>query len=93
MGAKINMENRQDDLERRLKLVEDALEELVQTRVHHIDLTEDIEVKPDEEFTPPTGRRKIEDSPIGAGFTHKDTKAKKSKAVDKEKVQKVESIL
>ena len=28
MGAKINMENRQDDLERRMKLVEDALEEM-----------------------------------------------------------------
>ena len=52
MGAKINMENRQDDLERRLKLVEDALEEMVQTRVHHVDLADDvslngIEVEPD----------------------------------------------
>ena len=64
MGAKINMENRQDDLERRLKLVEGALEELVQTRIHHVDLTENItdtrnikaegiEVKPDEEFRAP----------------------------------------
>jgi len=69
MGAKINMENRQDDLERRLKLVEGALEELVQngTRVHHVDLMEDVtgsrnikaldgegvEVEPDEEFTAP----------------------------------------
>ena len=52
MGAKINMENRQDDLERRMKLVEDALEEMVQTRVHHVDLVDDIslhgtEVEPD----------------------------------------------
>ena len=66
MGAKINMENRQDDLEKRLKLVENALEELLQngTRVHHVDLAEDItdsrnvrtegiEVKPDEEFRAP----------------------------------------
>ena len=68
MGAKINMENRQDVLEHRLKLVEDALEELVEkgTKVHHVDLTADdrnlraegTEVKPDEEFTPPTGKRK-----------------------------------
>jgi len=60
MGAKINMENRQDDLEKRLKLVENALEELLQngTRVHHVDLTEDVkvegvELKPDEEFRAP----------------------------------------
>ena len=65
MGAKINMENRQDALESRLKLVEDALEEMVQTRVHHVDLTEKrsvkaegVELKPDEEFTPPVGTRK-----------------------------------
>ena len=42
MGRAISMENRQDDFERRLKLVEDALEELVQTRVHHVDLHEDV---------------------------------------------------
>ena len=51
MGRAISMENRQDDLDRRLKLVEkelrltsDALEELVQngTRVHHVDLTEEV---------------------------------------------------
>ena len=43
MGRAITMENRQDELDRRLKLVEDALEELVQngTRVHHVDLHED----------------------------------------------------
>ena len=74
MGAKINMENRQDDLERRLKLVEGALEELVQngTRVHHVDLMEDVtgsrnikaldgegvEVEPDEEFTAPVATTK-----------------------------------
>jgi len=40
MGRAIDMENRQDELERRLKLVEDALEEMIQTKVHHIDLTE-----------------------------------------------------
>ena len=43
MGARINMENRQDALEHRLKLVEDALEELLEkgTKVHHVDLTEE----------------------------------------------------
>jgi hypothetical protein len=45
MGRAINMENRQDDLERRLKLVEDALEELVQTKIHHVDLVEDIQIE------------------------------------------------
>ena len=50
MGRAITMENRQDELDRRLKLVEDALEELVQngTRVHHVDLHEDIKVEPEE---------------------------------------------
>jgi len=55
--------NRLDDYERRLKLVEDALEEMVQTRVHHVDL-HDFEADADElsdkeEFTPPVGKRKI----------------------------------
>tara|TARA_Y100000310_G_C20021745_1_gene507696 strand:- start:273 stop:497 length:225 start_codon:yes stop_codon:yes gene_type:complete len=63
MGRAIDMENKFDALEARLKLVEDALEEMIQTRVHHVDLTEDVkpigvEVKPDEEFLPPTGKRK-----------------------------------
>jgi hypothetical protein len=58
MGRAIDQDNRLDDHERRLKLIEDALEELVQTRVHHVDLTESVEIKPDEEFTPPAGRRK-----------------------------------
>ena len=86
MGAKINMEKRQDELERRLKLVEDALEELVQTRVHHVDLTEDlsdernlkaegIEVKPDEDFTPTV------------------SKSKRTKKVGKEEARVVESLL
>ena len=73
MGRAIDQDNRLDDHERRLKLVEDALEELVQTRVHHVDLHDDldkheedirnvkaegVEVKPDEEFLPPAGKRK-----------------------------------
>ena len=41
-----------DNHDRRLKLIEDALEELVQTRVHHVDLHDE------EEFTPPAGKRK-----------------------------------
>jgi len=52
MGRAIDQDNRLDNLERRLKLVEDALEEMVQTRVHHVDLHDD------EEFTPPAGKRK-----------------------------------
>ena len=59
MGRAIDQDNRLDshdsrlnDYERRLKLVEDALEELVQTRVHHVDLHDG------EEFTPPVGKRK-----------------------------------
>ena len=61
MGRAIDQDNRLDghdsrlnDYERRLKLVEDALEEMVQTRIHHVDL-HDID---DEEFTPPVGKRK-----------------------------------
>ena len=53
MGRAINMENRIDTLEHKLKLVEDALEELLEngtavgellekgTKVHHVDLTTD----------------------------------------------------
>ena len=50
MGAKIEMVKRQDDLDNRLKLVEGALEELIEkveelsqnnTRVHHVDLHEE----------------------------------------------------
>ena len=59
MGRAIEQDNRLDghdsklnDHERRLKLVEDALEEMVQTRGHHVDLHDD------EEFTPPVGKRK-----------------------------------
>ena len=84
MGRAIDMENKLDALDQRLKLVEGALEELVQTRVHHVDLTdmrsvktEGVEIMPDEEFTPPAGKRKV----------------KKDKSVSKEKVQKVESML
>tara|TARA_R100000008_G_scaffold18757_2_gene9579 strand:+ start:1545 stop:1742 length:198 start_codon:yes stop_codon:yes gene_type:complete len=48
MGIRISMENKIDDIERRLKLVEGALEELVQTRMKHVDLTEIDTVKPKE---------------------------------------------
>ena len=70
MGRAIDMENKIDALAARLKLVEDALAELVQTRVHHVDLhkeldnhersirAEGVEVEPDEEFLPPAGKRK-----------------------------------
>jgi len=65
MGAKIEMVKKQDDLDNRLKLVEDALEELIgkvddflenNTSVHHVDpheeeLEEELEetVEEDEE--------------------------------------------
>ena len=66
MGRAIDMENSLDAIDRRLKLVEDALEELVQTKIHHVDLHEDtknvvakgVEVGEDETFTPPVGRTK-----------------------------------
>ena len=65
MGRAIEMENDLQALETRLKLVEDALEEMIQTKVHHVDLTdkrdvvaEGVKVEPDEEFTPPVGKRK-----------------------------------
>ena len=65
MGRAIDMENNLHALEQRVKLVEDALAEMIQTRVHHVDLTDDsnmraegVEVKPDREFTPPAGTRK-----------------------------------
>ena len=45
MGRAIDTAKRIDDLDRRLKLVEDALEEMIQTRMHHVDLT-DIEEEP-----------------------------------------------
>jgi len=59
MGRAIDMENSLRALENRIKLVEDALEELVQTKVHHVDLhestkeilAEGTEVTPDETFT------------------------------------------
>ena len=40
MGRAIDQDNRLDDHERRLKLVEDALEEMIQTKVHHVDLND-----------------------------------------------------
>ena len=70
MGRAIDMEKSLYALETRVKLVEDALTEMIQTRVHHVDLTDvnnvkaegievkPIEVKPDEEFLPPAGKRK-----------------------------------
>ena len=67
MGRAIDQDNRLDDHERRLKLVEDALEEMVQTRIHHVDLHDD------GEFTPPAGRRKKT-----TGDTYKTKKSSKS---------------
>ena len=63
----VKLKSSRDNHERRLKLVEDALEEMVQTRVHHVDLHDgdkeyidrlkEEELK-EEEFTPPAGKRK-----------------------------------
>ena len=69
MGRAIDQDNRLDghdsklsDHDRRLKLIEDALEELVQTRIHHVDLNDfeadADELSDEEEFTPPAGKRK-----------------------------------
>ena len=60
MGAKIEMVKRQDDFDNRLKLVECALEELIEkveellknnTRVHHVDLHEETAEEIEEEET------------------------------------------
>ena len=59
MGRAIENAKEVHDIKRRLKLVEDALEEMIQTKVHHVDLTDaevkpkGVEVKPDKEFTSP----------------------------------------
>ena len=74
MGRAIDQDNRLEDHERRLKLVEGAIEELLHngTTVHHVDLHNEINkheerikaenhgtvLEPDEEFTPPAGTRK-----------------------------------
>ena len=68
MGRAIAMEDRQDEFDRRLKLVEEALEELIQngTKVHHVDLVEDVDVKTEvteekietEEFVAPVAVKK-----------------------------------
>ena len=64
MGRAIDQDNRLDghdsrlnDYERRLKLVEDALEEMVQTRVHHVDLHDDTK-NVIAEGVEPVGKRK-----------------------------------
>ena len=80
MGRAIDQDNRLDghdsilenqgntinSHDHRIKLLEDALEEMIQTRVHHVDLTdtnnvrvEGVEVEPSEKFTPPVGKRKV----------------------------------
>ena len=48
----VKLKSSRDNHEKRLKLIEDALEEMVQTRIHHVDLHDD------DEFTPPAGKRK-----------------------------------
>ena len=62
MGRAITMENSINDLDRRLKLVEDALEELVQDVDLHEDtkevVAEGVEVGKDKTFTPPVGKSK-----------------------------------
>ena len=69
MGRAIDQDNRLDknestlaDHSRRLEILEDLLEGMVQTKVHHVDL-HDFEPDADElsdkeEFTPPAGKRK-----------------------------------
>jgi hypothetical protein len=63
MGRAIDMEKNLHALEERVKLVEEALGELIQTRVHHVDLHEEVKhveptvIEPDEEFTPPVNTK------------------------------------
>ena len=70
MGRAIDDGKTLVDHEKRITLIEDALEEMIQTRVHHVSLDNldkheeemrrenGVTVEPDEEFTPPAGRRK-----------------------------------
>ena len=73
MGRAIDMENKLYVLEGRLKLVEDALEEMIQTKVHHVDLHSEldeheeglrsiklkgVELEQDEVYTAPVDKRK-----------------------------------
>ena len=63
MGRAIDNNKMLADHEHRLKLLEDALGEMIQTRVHHVDLHDDVRtlvaegvnVEPD---TPPAKKRK-----------------------------------
>ena len=67
MGRAIDMENKLDHLEHRLKILEDAFEDSIQTKTHHVDLTDEMKtavdehleehgvtLKPDKTFTPPS---------------------------------------
>ena len=70
MGARINMENDIDKLKREMKELQGVVTELSEAlmstkQVHHVDLTETndvkvkgVEIKPDEEYTAPVGKRK-----------------------------------
>ena len=60
MGRAIDQDNRLEDHERRIKLMEDALEEMIQTRVHHVDLSDDLNVKTEdiEDEVPAVTRKK-----------------------------------
>ena len=66
MGRAINQDNRLDDHERRLKLIEDALEEMIQTKVTNIDIHDEldkhekslVEESDEYDFKPPVGKVK-----------------------------------
>jgi len=73
MGRAIDMENKLDALDRRLRLVEDALEEIVQTRVHHVDLYDELE-KHESDIRNVTAE--------GTAGTRKKTKTTKAKKVE-----------
>ena len=81
MGRAIDQDNRLDDHERRLKLVEDALEEMVQTRVHHVDLHDfepDADELSDKEYIDKLKEEKLRDEEFTppAGKRKKTTKRK-----------------
>ena len=85
MGVRINMENKIDAIDNRLKLVEDAVEEIIKkvddliennTRVHHVDLHEDL-------------KETLDDNPMH--FTKQPEVNEKPKAKKKSKA-KAESV-
>tara|TARA_R100001594_G_scaffold93172_1_gene127504 strand:- start:404 stop:682 length:279 start_codon:yes stop_codon:yes gene_type:complete len=92
MGRAIDQDNRLDDHERRLKLVEDALEEMIQTRVHHVDLHNDLHTDKDDRMAEHERKVREENKTVEPDetFTAPKTESKKTKS---KKPKRVESLL